>query len=223
MDELALLVIALATVLLLLLFPSGRLPSGLLFPEGRLPSRSWQAVVWMAVGGSAMAALATAVQPSGTAFDNSLYIGGAFGDFLDSVRVAGSLLLLVSALFAAVALISRLTLARGEERQQLKWFAYAAAMTLGGFLVALSLSNVLGPMWAVGALMIILGFMFLPVATAIAILKYRLYDIDVIINRTLVYSALTAMLAAVYFGGVAATEALFRCSPVRSGSHNWPL
>ncbi len=209
-DELALLVVALATVLLLLLFPSGRLPSGLLFLEGRLPSRSWQAVVWMAVGGSAMAAFAEAVQPSGTALGNPLYVSGALGEFLGAVGVVGSILLFVSALFAAAALISRLTLARGEERQQLKWFSYAAAMMLGGFLVAPLLGSVSGLrlIWNLGYFVGILGFMFLPVATGVAILKYRLYDIDRIINRTLVYGTLTAILVMMYLGSVVSLRGL---------------
>ena len=210
-DELALLVVALATVLLLLLFPSGRLPSSLLSPEGWLPSRSWQAVVWMAVGGSAIAAVAAAVQPSGTSLSNPLYISGALGEFLGAVGVVGSLLLFVSALFAAAALISRLTLARGEERQQLKWFSYAAAMMLGGFLVAPLVGIVSGLrlIMNLGYFGGILGFMFLPVATGIAILKYRLYDIDVVINRTLVYGSLTATLVALYLGGIVVLQRIF--------------
>jgi hypothetical protein len=78
--------------------------------------------------------------------------------------------------------------ARGQERQQLKWFAYA---TVVWYL-----------MW--------IGISVLPIATAIAILRYRLYDIDRIINRTLVYGLLTTLLAAVYFGDVTVTQAIFR-------------
>ena len=210
LDSLALVVIGLATVLLLLLFPDGRLPSGLLFPEGRLASVSWRAVVWTAVGGSVMAALEAAVQPSGSAFDNPLHIGGALGDFLGAMGVVGRFLLFVSGLFAAVALISRLTLARGEERQQLKWFAYAAAVMLGGLLAAPLLGSWSELMWDAGWFVGLLGFMFFPVATAIAILRYRLYDIDRIINRTLVYGSLTALLVLVYFAGVTATQSIFQ-------------
>jgi amino acid transporter len=99
---------------------------------------------------------------------------------------------------------------KGQERQQLKWFAYAAATMIGGFLSAVTLGNSIEIMWDVGVLVGILGFAFLPIATAIAILKYRLYDIDRVINRTLVYGSLTAILAGVYFGGVTATQALLR-------------
>lgn len=109
----------------------------------------------------------------------------------------------------------RLGSARGDERQQIKWFAYAAVLLLGApFVLALPVSAVLEAMglpWAVGlAIPSWAGLLGIPVAVGIAILKYRLYDIDVIINRTLVYGSLTLMLALVYFGGVTATQALFQ-------------
>ena len=90
-----------------------------------------------------------------------------------------------------------------QERQQIKWFAYAAALMGTGPLMMLLLgggySALSELMWYLGFYVGILGFAFLPVATAIAILRYRLYDID-LINRTLVYGSLTLMLALVYFG-----------------------
>src|SRR5215213_2495045 len=90
-----------------------------------------------------------------------------------------------------------------QERQQIKWFAYAAALIGTGPLMMLLLgggySALSELMWYLGFYVGILGFAFLPVATAIAILRYRLYDID-LINRTLVYGSLTLMLALVYFG-----------------------
>jgi hypothetical protein len=91
----------------------------------------------------------------------------------------------------------------------LKWFAYAAAIMTGGFMLAFSF-GASERAWDLGMFVGALGFGLLPVATAIAILKYRLYDIDRIINRTLVYGSLTAMLALLYFGGVTATQALLR-------------
>jgi hypothetical protein len=116
-------------------------------------------------------------------------------------------------LASVAALFVRLRQARGVERQQIKWFAYAAAVMGTGPLVMLMLGSGYSAleelMWDLGYFVGILGFAFLPVATAIAILKYRLYDIDRIINRTLVYGSLTLMLALVYFGGVTATQALF--------------
>ena len=121
----------------------------------------------------------------------------------------GLVLVLISGLFAVLSLIYRLAQARGDERQQLKWFVFATAIMFGGFFVLPLFSSwpLLNDIsWSVG----VFGFLFFPVATGIAILRYRLYDIDIIINRTLVYGSLTLMLALVYFGGVTVTQALFQ-------------
>ena len=194
----------LATVLLLLLFPGGR-----------LPSRRWWIVVWMAVSGSAMLAVWVALEdgPLGThpSVVNPVGIGGAVGDLVKTLGRVGLFLALASVFLAAVSLFIRLIRARGEERQQLKWFAFAAAMMIGGFSTAFLpsssyLLNEIG--WFLG----FLGFFLFPVAVGIAILRYRLYDIDVIINRTLVYGALTVSLALVYFGSVVGLQRLL--SPV---------
>jgi len=194
--------VALATVLLLLMFPTGRLPSG-----------RWRAVVWLAVCGSAMFSLGEVsvagpldTQPT---INNPVGIGGAIGDAIERVGKVGVFLLVVSGLFAALSLIHRLVVAGGYERQQLKWFVFATALMLGGFFLlplfpSGSLLNEIS--WGVG----VFGYLFFPVATGIAILRYRLYEIDLIINRTLVYGSLTLMLALVYFGGVTVTQALFQ-------------
>jgi hypothetical protein len=198
-DWIAVPIVALATVLLLLLFPSGRLPSG-----------RWRAVVWLAVCGTAMYYLweATMVGHLDThPINNPVRIGGAIGDAIERAGKVGVFLLVVSGLFAALSLIHRLVVAEGYERQQLKWFLFATALMLGGFFVLplFSSGSLLNEIsWGVG----VFGFLFFPVATGIAILRYRLYDIDIIINRTLVYGSLTLMLALVYFGGVTMTQAL---------------
>jgi hypothetical protein len=192
----------LATVLLLLLFPAGR-----------LQSRWWRIVVWMVIVGSLMVAFGDALAPRSldtlASVDNPFGIGGVAGDLAVAMDKIGTYLSLACVFLAAASLIIRLVRARGEERQQLKWFAFAAAMLIGGFLAAFLLPfsariNEIG--WFLG----FLGFFFFPVAVGIAILRYRLYDIDVIINRTLVYGSLTVLLALVYFGGVTAAQALFR-------------
>jgi len=194
--------VVLATVLLLLLFPTGS-----------LPSRKWRVVVWLAVCGTVMFSIREASTPGSLAthpsIDNPVAIGGAVGDAIEQVSKVGMFLLLVSALFAAVSLINRLAMASGDERQQLKWFVFATAIMFGGFFVLPLFSSwpLLNKIsWGVG----MFGFLFFPVATGIAILRYRLYDIDILINRTLVYGSLTLMLALVYFGGVTATQALFQ-------------
>jgi hypothetical protein len=106
----------------------------------------------------------------------------------------------------------RLRHAVGVERQQIKWFAYSAAIfAIGVVLIVITLA-IDTPLWferAALAYSTVAGEA-VPIAIGIAILRYRLYDIDLLINRTLVYGALTATLVAVYFGGVAATQTIFR-------------
>jgi hypothetical protein len=113
---------------------------------------------------------------------------------------------------AAASMFARLRRARGVERQQLKWFAYAVAVLAGGTVLTNVVSNAVGVGWLreVGSVPTVIGLVGWPVAVGIAILRYRLYNIDLLINRTLVYGALTATLALIYFGGVAAAEAIFR-------------
>jgi hypothetical protein len=185
----------------------------LLFPDGRLPSREWLPIAWTAVIGSVLAALGEALGRAnlGTDFGsiaNPAALGGGVGAFLQMMGGFGLVFLILSccASMASLALL-RMRQARGQERQQIKWFAYAAAIMIGGFLVSF-VGGSSALMWDLGMFTGILGFALLPLATAIAILRYRLYDIDHIINRTLVYGSLTAILAGVYFGGVTATQAL---------------
>jgi hypothetical protein len=141
--------------------------------------------------------------------NNPVAIGGVVGNVIELVGKVGMFLLLVSALFAALSLINRLVQARGDERQQLKWFTFAAGLMLGGFLVAMLFSQWY-PLNEIAFFLGFLGYYFFPIAIGISILRYRLYEIDLIINRTLVYGSLTLMLALVYFGGVTVTQALFQ-------------
>src|SRR3712207_555140 len=101
---------------------------------------------------------------------------------------------------------------RGVERQQIKWFAYAAAAAASGGLLRYVVPVTLGVPWLelVGFVPMVVGAVSVPVSMGIAILRYRLYEIDLIINRTLVYGSLTVALALVYFGGVATTQTAFR-------------
>jgi hypothetical protein len=209
----------------------------LLFPNGKLLSRKWQPVVWIAACGSAMLALAAALDPGSLlfqpTFDNPLGFGGDIGKLgpsesrplLDQPSLArradpninasgiveilvrvGFFFVLVSWLFAVAAMITRMDQARGAERQQLKWFVYTVALLVVGFLAALLGFGQHSVAWNIG----IAAFNFLPVAAGIAILRYRLYDIDVVINRTLVYGVLTAALALVYVGSIVLFQGLFR-------------
>src|SRR5215216_3221694 len=123
------------------------------------------------------------------------------------VGVAGSIVAAGSMMASAVSLIVRLRRAGSVERQQIKWLAYGGAVVVGGIFV-----GGLIILWSVPVSIMVMSvsLLGLPVFTGIAIVRYRLYEIDLLINRTLVYGSLTALLALVYFGGVAATEAVFR-------------
>ena len=165
----------------------------LLFPDGKLPHRGWWAVVLMAVCGAALLNYWWVTWPGG---------------IVEELGRLGGGILLVSCVASLIAVIVRLQSAEARERQQLKWFAYGAAVFLGAFFL-MGAAYEIGGAWA-GFVVIVTGLSAFPVAVGIAILRYRLYDIDIIINRTLVYGSLTLMLALVYFGGVTATQALFQ-------------
>jgi len=130
------------------------------------------------------------------------------GDVVEELGRLGMAILLVSCVASLIPVIVRLQSAEARERQQFKWFAYGAAVFLGALLLMDAAFQIGGP-WA-RFVVIVTGLSAFPVAVGIAILRYRLYDIDVIINRTLVYGLLTAILVSVYFGGVTATQALFQ-------------
>jgi len=206
----------------------------LLFPTGRLPSRRWRIVAWTAVLGAALRVLADAFTPGplsthlyvGNPFGVSAALGGGFTtyDLFPAATVLGMTLLLASSLAALVSLILRLQRARGDERQQLKWFLFAAVpatvclnLVLSYSMVATYTTNfVFNPVWIVSwdvfnyiLYVAVFALLFVPVFTYIAILRYRLYDINVVINRTLVYGSLTATLVVLYFGGIVVLPRLF--------------
>ena len=112
----------------------------------------------------------------------------------------------------ALSLFMRLRRATGVERQQLKWFAYAAATFALGVVLNIIIFAIDTPPWFewAGEAIFTAAGTAITISIGIAILRYRLYDIDLLINRTLVYGALTATLALIYFGGVATTQAIFR-------------
>jgi hypothetical protein len=113
---------------------------------------------------------------------------------------------------ASASTLVRLHRARGVERQQIKWFAYAGALAASASLLNYTTFEAVDVRWIelAGHIPALVGILGIPTAVGIAILRYRLYEIDTLINRTLVYGALTATLVAVYFGGVATTQAIFR-------------
>jgi hypothetical protein len=115
-------------------------------------------------------------------------------------------------LIAAASLLARLRGSKGVERQQVKWFTYAVAVLATSATLAYVVFESIGVVWLgwVSSVLVIVGVVGLPVAVSIAILRYHLYNIDLIINRTLVYGSLTAVLAVLYFGSIVVLQLLFR-------------
>jgi hypothetical protein len=115
-------------------------------------------------------------------------------------------------LVATASVLVRLGRSRGVERLQIKWFAYAAAVLASTTIVTYVLSELTSLQWLGWVVFApaTVGLVGMPVAVGLAILRYHLYDIDILINRTVVYGLLTAMLALVYFGGVVMTQSIFR-------------
>jgi hypothetical protein len=132
---------------------------------------------------------------------------GVDNPVLEAVGVTGAILASASMVASAVSLIVRTRRAGRAQRQQIKWLAYGSALVVGDVFVGGVISIWIGE---VGYGLIGVGLLVLPIFTGVAIARYRLYDIDIVINRTLVYGALTAALVAVYFGGVATLQILFR-------------
>ena len=120
----------------------------------------------------------------------------------------GGVSLLVSFVAAVLSVFVRWRSAEGSERQQLKWFAYGAAVLMGSFFFLQVAGDKLSE-WTIFVL-IVSSLMVIPVTVGIAILRYRLYDIDFLINRTIVYGLLTTTLLLVYLSGVAATQAILQ-------------
>jgi hypothetical protein len=166
----------------------------LLFPHGRLPSRRWRPFAWLTVAVYLTLSLSAAFSPGAV----NLYYPEAtspvrlpvapMADTVFGWVLGGQLLVLATALMS---LVLRLRRAPGEERQQVKWFVYTVVTVV---LVFVSTTLALGA----GYLFPLFGL--IPVSVAVAVFKYRLYDIDRLINRTLVYGLLTALLAGVYAG-----------------------
>src|SRR5215212_2288098 len=188
----------------------------LLFPDGRLPSRRWRPVAWLvgiaAVVGATVAALLPVPICNVCSIENPLGIEGleSVSDLVDPLIEAfwyG-----VLGLVAVASLFVRFRHAGGVERQQIKWLAYAASLVVLGTSLAYGLYGATGARWTwqAGIILLAIGLVGTPIAVGIAISRYRLYEIDTLINRTLVYGALTAALALLYLGGVATTQEIFR-------------
>jgi hypothetical protein len=182
----------------------------LLYPNGQPPSRRWR----LAAGITAAATVTSAIgafapgpiEEDETPIENPFGIEGAAGEVIAGLRPVAGILLQLSLVLGAASMFVRFRRSRGDERLQLKWFVLTLAF-IAAFIALAAIAAAVAP-GSDGAnpveeacfYLALLGVATLPVAAAAAILKYRLYDIDVVINRTLVYGALTATLAASYLG-----------------------
>jgi hypothetical protein len=192
----------------------------LLFPDGRFLSRRWRIFALLLLAFSVVSLAGNALRPdlfrdAYPGFTNPAGVGGAAGRVLGALDQAGSHLLGPSVfLGAAAAMIVRFRRAGERERQQLKWIAYVAVFTAVAVPAAFLAGN--GPLAFVAWSVVLVGLFSIPVAAGMAILRYRLYDIDRVINRTLVYALLTASLGLVYIGTVLLLQRLM--STFTSGS-----
>jgi hypothetical protein len=182
----------------------------LVFPTGRLLSARWRPVAVAAAAGTAAIITLSALQPTLQDEDhhpirNPIGLAGVPDPEEGALSAILFGLLLLCAAAAVASVVLRFRRARGVERQQLKWFTYAAALLI----LVLLLTDYLLPPSGVVEVLYGLVVALVPVAAGIAILRYRLYDIDRLINRTLVYGLLTALLGAVYAAAVLVGGQLF--------------
>jgi hypothetical protein len=179
----------------------------LLFPDGRLPSPRWRTAAWCAGLGTTGFVVSYAFD-AGPLEDFPQIVNpyGIDSPIVGIVGYTGSVVA-VGSMVAAVSLIVRLRGAGRVERQQIKWLAYGGAVVVGTILVAGVIS-----IWSatVSTVIISLALLVLPISTGIAIVRHRLYDIDLLINLTLVYGTLTATLILFYVGGVVSIQYAFR-------------
>jgi hypothetical protein len=205
----------------------------LLFPDGRLPSKRWRPLAWLSGVVIVSESIAEGLDP-GPLSDMQALTYDVVGEVRNPFGLEGQpwltdaangllVLLLLCILASASSLVLRFRRSSGETRQQIKWIAFAASVVglLSVGLMVMSLIELYfapeswggantAPLW-VEALYYtwLVSFGGVPVAVGFAVLKYRLYDIDVIINRALVYGTLTVTLALVYFGGIVSLQRLF--------------
>ena len=173
---------------------------GLLFPDGRPPTPRWRPFAWIVVAAAVMGAVADAFSPGPVrglgAIRNPFSIEGVPG-----VSGLVEVVMFSLTLAAAASLLARLRGACDVERQQIKWFAYAATVGATGALISWVVADAVDAWWLhweVGFVGTVVGLAGLPVALGIAVMRYRLHEIDLIINQTLVYGLLTAILAGIF-------------------------
>jgi signal transduction histidine kinase len=175
----------------------------LLFPNGQVPSRRWRPVLWVLISFLSVAVLAFALDPmtyAGKRFENPVGVEAVrpLAEFMDG---PGYFLFLAMALACAASLIQRFRHADRGQRQQIKWFGYAVSLLIAYFVIdAVVTALGLQPgfwLWTIGP---VIAFGSLPVGIGIGILRHRLFDIDVVINRTVLFGLLAAFITAIYVG-----------------------
>ena len=182
----------------------------LLYPSGEVVSPRWRPLVWIAVASAGMFSVELLLKPGplrlARGVDNPIGVA-AIGEVRGFVDLAAATLVLIALIGSVCELIIRFRRSRGIERQQMKWFVTAAAFAGTVFAAGPifwanpTLDAIWGPLW-------VLAMIGIPFAAAMAIARHRLYEIDLIINRTLVYGLLSAVLAGIYVGLVFAFQAL---------------
>jgi hypothetical protein len=195
----------------------------LLFPDGRLPSRRWRPFAWFA--GVVIVLTSVAVTTSPEPLPGHQGVSNPFGleghSIVARTLLSAPVLLPICILASAFSLVWRYRHSGGEVRLQIRWVAFAASLVgimyavalIGGFFLTpdTSTPEQEPPLWlALIQDAVLISYAGVPIAVGFAVLRYRLYDIDLLINRTLVYGSLTVMLAAVYVGGVAGLQAVLR-------------
>jgi hypothetical protein len=194
----------------------------LLFPDGKLPSRRWRPLAWLSGVVMVLASLGITFAPGPLeghpGVRNPLGLEALGHPWVATAAFIVLLLLPLCMLASALSLVLRYRRSGGEEREQIKWIAFAAAVVGLLYLITMVSSLTSSDVWGVAGTPLWLGllqdaslvsFTAVPIAVGFAVLKYRLYDIDLLINRTLVYGSLTATLVALYFGGIVVLQRLF--------------
>jgi hypothetical protein len=193
----------------------------LLFPDGKLPSRRWRPLAWLSGVVMVLASLGITFSPG--PLEGHPGVRNPFGlegipPWVSTAGIGILLLLPLCMLASALSLVLRYRRSGVEEREQIKWIAYAASVVGLLYLITMVSSLTYSGPWGTAGTPLwlsllqqaaLVSFTAVPIAVGFAVLKYRLYDINVIINRTLVYGSLTAMLVALYFGGIVLLQRVF--------------
>jgi signal transduction histidine kinase len=169
----------------------------LLFPTGHLPNRRWSTVVWLSAAGTAIAATGSALDPdTGQVFFGGRNPYAVPGLLTDTLGWVGLTLIVVALAVALVAAVNRLRRSSGVERQQMKWFALASGFAVVAFPLSVALWTVTPIVHPLPAIALTVW----PIAIGVAILRYRVYDVDLVISRAFTGAVLTVVLALVYVG-----------------------